>query len=180
MEPTTQSYRTRTERERRLPLDRYVLLTESAPELYGTLDEWHTFYQPATPGERMLLDMAVMASIQRGRVLACQTATVNQQIGTAVFQYDCDQEDEVDRFRALLPTRPGAAVLGLKRSALGVRFLIGRWDRLLRLIQKDGTLYGNDRTELIHYQGRSCDGPRGPSRVRRCLLDLALLHHVPA
>ena len=56
-------------------------------------------------------------------------------------------------------TEPGLAVVGLKRSALGVRFLIGRWERLLRLIKEEGTLYGNDRNEAIHYQGARCTTP---------------------
>ena len=59
----------------------------------------------------------------------------------------------------MLATQPGAAVVGLKRSALGVRFLIGRWERLLRLIQEEGTLYGNDRNEAINYQGARASKP---------------------
>ena len=59
----------------------------------------------------------------------------------------------------MLETQPGAAVVGLKRSALGVRFLIGRWERLLGLIQEEGTLYGNDRNEAINYQGAKASNP---------------------
>jgi hypothetical protein len=59
----------------------------------------------------------------------------------------------------MLATQPGAAVVGLKRSALGVRFLIGRWERLLRLIKEEGTLYGNDRNEAINYQGAKASKP---------------------
>ena len=103
--------------------------------------------------------MAVMASVQLRRVHACLTETVNQEIRTAAFHYNCDQEDEVDRYRAMLDTRPGLAVVGLKRSALGVRFLIGRWERLLGLIQEEGTLYGNDRNEAINYQGARAGNP---------------------
>ena len=135
------------------------MLTENAPELGAKLDHWYRFYQPATPGECEWLDMAVMASVHARRVYACLTATVNQQINTAIFDYDCAQEDEVDRFRAMLATEPGRAVVGLKRSALGVRFLIGRWERLLRLIEEEGTLYGNDRNEAINYQGARAGNP---------------------
>jgi len=135
------------------------LLTEHAPELGAKLDEWYSFYQPATPGECESLDMAVMASVQARRVHACLTATVNHQINTAFVDFDREQEDEVDRYRAMLATQPGAAVVGLKRSALGMRFLIGRWERLLRLIQEEGTLYGNDRIEAINYQGARASKP---------------------
>jgi len=72
---------------------------------------------------------------------------------------DCEQEDEVARYRAMLETQPGAAVVGLKRSALGVRFLLSRWQRLLRLINNEGTLYGADRNEFINYQGSKVNTP---------------------
>ena len=104
--------------------------------------------------------MTVMASVLLRRTIGCLTETVNQQIRTAVFQYDCDHEDEVQYYRNLLETQPGVAVLGLKRSALGVRFLICRSERLLRLLQEEGTLYGRDRDEAIHYQGAARSSPR--------------------
>ena len=59
----------------------------------------------------------------------------------------------------MLETQPGAAVVGLKRSALGVRFLLGRWERLLRLMNDEGTLYGADRNEFINYQGAQVTAP---------------------
>ncbi len=135
------------------------MLTESAPELGAKLDFWYNFYQPATPGECEWMDMAVMASVQARRVHKCLTATVNLAINTAIFDYDCEQEDEVDRYRAMLETHPGNAVVGLKRSALGVRFLIGRWERLLGLLEDEGTLYGDDRKEAINYQGAKASTP---------------------
>jgi hypothetical protein len=143
----------------RLPIEKYALITENAPELGRMLDTWYGFFQPGTPGECALIDMAVMALVQQQRVLACLTETVNQEIRTAVYKYNCEQEDEVQHYRGLLETRPGEAVVGLKRSALGVRFLIGRWERLLRLIEDEGTLYGNDRDEAIHYQGARATTP---------------------
>jgi hypothetical protein len=59
----------------------------------------------------------------------------------------------------MLPTEPGPAVVGLKRSALGVRFLLTRWQRLLRLLLDEGTLYGADRDEYINYQGSKVTTP---------------------
>ena len=142
-----------------LTIEKYALLTENAPELGAELDEWHGFYRGASPGERTLLDMAVMATVHLRRILACLTETANQQVRTAVFHFDCEQEDEIQRFRDMLETRPGVAVVGLKRSALGCRFLILRWERLLRLLESDGTLYGKDRDEAIHYQGARATDP---------------------
>ena len=137
----------------RLPIETYAILTENAPDLGARLDAWYDDYQPSTPGECELLDLAVMASVTLRRTLGCLTEIVNEQVRTAIFRYDCSHEDDVQRYRDLLPTEPGVALVGLKRSALGVRFLIGRWERLLRLLHQEGTLYGNDRNEAIHYQG---------------------------
>jgi hypothetical protein len=148
MEQPTKTHRSMDSRQHRLLIEKYALLTESAPELREKLDLWYGFYQPATPGECEQLNMAVMSSVERRRVHASLTEIVNQRIRTALFELDCEQEDEVDRYRAMLETDPGRAVVGLKRSALGVRFLIQRWERLLRLLHDEGTLYGNDRNEV--------------------------------
>jgi hypothetical protein len=154
----------KTSCQQRLQIEKYALLTESAAELGAKLDAWYGFYQPASPGECELLDLAVMSSVQRRRVLGQLTEVVNQQIRTADFDCDCAQEDEVERYRVMLETSPGAAVLGLKRSALGVRLLISRWERLQRLLRRDGTLYGHDRDEAINYQGARATPPESLSR----------------
>jgi hypothetical protein len=145
--------------QNRLTFEQYALLTESAPELGGKLQEWHDFYIPATPGECEYLDMSVMSSIQRRRVLQCQTEILNQHIRTAVYNLDCAMDDEVRRYRDMLPTQPAAAVVGLKRSAPGLRFLIQRWERLLRLLAEEETWYGSDRDEAIHYLGAKAGKP---------------------
>jgi hypothetical protein len=153
MDTTQKRKLTKTMLRQRLPIETYAVLTESAPETGAMLDNWYDYYQPSTPGECALLDLAVMASVTLRRTLGCLTEIVNEQVRTAIFRYDCGHEDDVQRYRDLLPTQPGVALVGLKRSALGVRFLIGRWERLLRLLHEEGTLYGNDRDEAIHYQG---------------------------
>src|SRR5262249_11222573 len=89
----------------------------------------------------------------RDRVRATLAELVNREIRSAFFRHDAEQEDQVQYYRDLLETKPGQAVLGLKRSALGCRFLIQRHERFLKLLEEEGTLYGNDRTELIRYQG---------------------------
>ena len=152
----------------RLLIENYALLTENASDLRERLEEWFQFYQPATPGECEWLEVAIMSSIQRRRVLSQRTELTNHYIRTADFDFDCAQEDEVERYRAMLQTSPGAAILGLKRSALGVRLLISRWQRLERLLQEDGTLFGEDRNEMINCQGARAIPPRTcPSRMGR-------------
>ena len=157
-----------TARQQRLLIENYALLTENASDLRERLQEWYDYYRPTAPGECEQIEIAVMSSIQRRRVLSHQTEVVNHRIRTAIYDLDCAAEDEVERYRAMLSTSPGAAVLGLKRSALGVRLLISRWERLERLLHEDGTLYGCDRNELINYQGAAPSPRRGcPSRPRR-------------
>ena len=156
-------HRLMTERQERLLIENYALLTESATDLRGRLQEFYDFYRPTTPGECELLELAVMSSVQRRRVLGHQTEVVNHRIRTAVFDFDCAQEDEVQRYRAMLATSPGAAILGLKRSALGLRHLIIRWERLERLLQRDGTWYGGDRNEAINCQGARANPPESLS-----------------
>ena len=152
-----------TARRERFLIEEYALLTESASGLRERLDEWYDFYQPTTPGECEYLELAVMSSVQRRRVLGQLTELVNQKIRTAFFDFDCAQEDEVQRYRAMLATSPGAAILGLKRSALGLRHLIMRWERLERLLQRDGTWYGGDRNEAINCQGARATPPESLS-----------------
>jgi hypothetical protein len=109
------------------------------------------------------MELALMSSVQRRRVLGHTTEVVNHRIRTAVFDFNCAQEDEVQRYRAMLATSPGAAILGLKRPALCFRHLIMRWERFERLLQRDGTWYGGDRNEAINYQGTRATPPESLS-----------------
>jgi hypothetical protein len=140
-------------RQNRLAFEKLALLTEDAPELGAKLQEWYDFHTPASPGEREYLDMAVMSSVLRRRVLECQTALLNQQIRTAVYDFDCAEQDRFEHYRNMLPTQPAAAMIGLKRSALGLRYLIHRWERLLCLLDQEKTWSGTDRDEAINYLG---------------------------
>jgi hypothetical protein len=147
-------------RRRPRPVELYALLTEAAPDLQERYEEYFDFYNPSTPGERDLLEIAVGSNISRGRVRATLAEVANNDIRTAIFHHEAEQEDEVQRYRDLLATRPGAAVVGLKRSAMGCRFLIARYERFRRLLREEGCLLGNDRDELILYQGaRASDDP---------------------
>jgi hypothetical protein len=135
------------------PIETFTLLTQAAPDLRAIHDSWLAFYEPASPGERELLDMAVHSSIERQRTLATLTELVNDQIRTAIFRHDIAEEDNVQHYRDMLQELPGQAVLGLQRSALGCQYMISRFERLLKLIREEGTLYGNDRNELINLSG---------------------------
>jgi hypothetical protein len=76
-------------------------------------------------------------------------------VRTADRYYEEAEEDAVEGHRRLLDGDPRAAVVGLKRSAAGCRWLIVRWEYLERKLADDGTLYGGDRIEAIQLQGLS-------------------------
>jgi hypothetical protein len=67
--------------------------------------------------------------------------------------YDRDQEDALEKARELFKTNPGLAMVYIKRLAIGCRWLLGRFQRLAAVLQRDGYLGGNDRNELIFYMG---------------------------
>jgi hypothetical protein len=135
------------------PVETYTLLTEAAPDLREIYDSWLAFYKPASPGERELLEIAIQSSIDRRRTLATLTELVNDQIRTAIFRHDIAEEDNGQKHLDILSTLPGQAILGLQRSAKGCEYMISRFERLLKLVREEGTLYGNDRNELINLSG---------------------------
>jgi hypothetical protein len=142
------------------PIETFTLLTEATPDVSAVYDRWLAFYKPASPGERELVDMAVSSTIDRRRIQATITELANDQIRTALFRHDVREEDRVQLYRDMLPTRPHHAILELKRLALGCRYLVGRLERILELLSDEGTLYGNDRNEAIHLCGARAGADR--------------------
>jgi hypothetical protein len=136
-----------------LPLDDLAWFLESAPELRAKLEEWVNCYQPESPAESALIENTFLSLVQGRRVLEAQTELVNHQVRTARRRFDLEQEDQVEEARRLFATDPARAVLLLKRTAMGCRWMIGRYLRLKALFEKDGTLYGDDRSELIQLHG---------------------------
>jgi hypothetical protein len=128
-------------------------MTEKVGDVSGRLQEWLDYYGPVAPGERELCERATVAGVQTRRVLGAQAATLDDQITRARRKYDEELEDELQQSRELLRTDPGRAVLQMKRSALGCRWLLLEFQRLAALLARDGTLYGNDREDLTLYLG---------------------------
>jgi hypothetical protein len=67
------------------------------------------------------------------------------------------REDEVRYYERMLAEDARTAIVGLKRSAMGVRYLITRWERLERLLAAERTWLGAARIEAIRLQGYSAD-----------------------
>src|SRR3954447_6668842 len=140
-----------------LRIETLALPDEDAFELRDRLDQWNDFYQPATPGEAELIDLAVFASVQRRRCQRFQAAAVSDRVRSAADRWDHDREDQVDRLTPLLATDPAAAVRQLSRTGLGCTWLIGRWERLDALLGQEEGLNVGDRDEAVRLQGLAPD-----------------------
>jgi hypothetical protein len=140
-----------------LRIENLAILTEKAPEVKAKLTEYVDYYKPTSPGERELCETAAVASVQKRRVLAAQKAKINKRVRRARRRYDERQEKRLERAQSLLATQVGAGLQELKRFALGLRWLLSRLERLAALLERDGTLYGSDRDELIRLMGSEPD-----------------------
>jgi hypothetical protein len=134
-------------------IENYHVFTEKFPEVKAVYQEWIDFYKPPSPGEWEHCQTAAMSGVQKRRLYGTQTTKINKRIRKARILYDQEQEDRLDRDRGELLTSPALAVKDLKRFALGCRWLLSRYTRLADLLERDGTLSGNDRDELIRLKG---------------------------
>jgi hypothetical protein len=141
-----------------LRIETLALSGEDAAELRDRLDGWINFYQPNTPGEAELIEMAVTASVQRRRSVKYLAAAQADGVRNATRRWDEDRDDEVKRLVKLLETDPAEAVAKLGRTGHGCRWLIGRWERLQALLDDpNATFAAADRDELIRLQGLAID-----------------------
>src|SRR6516165_3769617 len=114
-----------------------------------------TYYGRGSPLERVLIDQALSAENERRECLRIRATLRTDVVRTADRYWEESQEDAVEGFRRMLDGDPRAAVVGLKRSAAGCRWLIGRWEYLEGKLAAGGTLYGCDRIEAIQLRGLS-------------------------
>ncbi len=105
------------------------------------------------PPSASLLEMAVTASVQRKRIVRAKTAVVAEQVRVAEFNFDQHFRDQIQAVVGQLEDDPGNVVHRYRASAAGCRWLIGRWERLSQMLEKDQTLLGHDRHEAIQLQG---------------------------
>src|SRR3954451_8126971 len=115
-----------------------ALPIEDVEELRELTDDWLGYYLPASPGMRAMLDRAVFATVQSRRCERFYAATASEQVRQAEETWDCDQERELERLKKLLRVDPAEAMLDLKRSARGCRWVLDQWDNLLAFLESDG------------------------------------------
>src|SRR3954454_10757145 len=71
-----------------LCMKKLALPVEDAALLQEKLAWWNEHYQPATPGECELIEMAVTASVQRDRSRRYLTAALTEQVMSAEKRWD--------------------------------------------------------------------------------------------
>jgi hypothetical protein len=120
-----------------------------------TSDEYSHFFNFSSPLERGLLEHIVQAQEDRNECVRVRAALRDEAVRMAERYYEEAEEDAIDGFRRMLDGDPWAAVVGLKRSAAGCRWLIARWEHLEQALASGGTWYGCDRIEAIQLQGLS-------------------------
>jgi hypothetical protein len=102
-----------------------------------------------------LLEHIVQAQEDRNECVRVRAALRDEAVRMADRYYEEAEEDAIDGFRRMLDGDPWAAVVGLKRSAAGCRWLIARWEHMEQALAAGGTWYGCDRIEAIQLQGLS-------------------------
>src|SRR3954470_7906486 len=144
-----------------LCMNKLALPTEDAALLQEKLAWWNDHYQPETPGECELIEMAVTASVQRTRSRRYLTAALSEQVLHAEKRWDEARENEVLALVKLLDTEPGAAVARLRRTGHGCRWLIARWRGLAERLEAPESEGGGwrpaDCLEAIRLQGHFAD-----------------------
>src|SRR4051812_5316205 len=100
-------------------MKKLALPVEDAALLEEKLRSWVEHYEPSTPGECELIEMAVTASVQRTRSRRYLTAALSEQVLGAEKRWDEAREDEVLVLVKLLDREPGAAVARLRAGVAG-------------------------------------------------------------
>src|SRR3954467_4774757 len=124
-----------------------ALPNENAEELGQLTDEWLEYYQPASPGMRAMLDRAVYSTVQLRRCQRFHAAATAEQVRNAEEEWDSAQEAQVEEFKAMLKADPAEAVRGLRRSALGCRWLLSEWNNLSEQLEEDGCWLANSERD---------------------------------
>jgi hypothetical protein len=130
-------------------------MSEGESKVVWSREGWMRVYGRGSPVESVLIDQAIAAEDDRLECLRLRGVLRADVVRTAELCWEEAQEDAVEGYRRMLDGDPRAAVVGLKRSAAGCRWLIVRWEYLEQKLKADGTWYGCDRIEAIQLQGLS-------------------------
>jgi hypothetical protein len=138
--------------EHAINIESLALPGENPAELRALLDQWYAAYQPGSPAECHLVDMAVYDLIQIRRSRRYQESVEEQVIKDTKNRWSMEQEALVKKLRERLAHEPAAALAELKRFASGCAWLIGCWQRLEALIEREVASSVDNREELAAFE----------------------------
>ena len=136
-----------------LDIEALALPDEEPGRLSALLQELLDQWRPATRTAQALVEQLTIATIEKQRLVRARTAILAEQVRTAEYRFDQAADIEVESYVELLPSQPARALAGLMRRAAGLRWLIGRWQRLETILSVQETWYGQDRDEATLLQG---------------------------
>jgi hypothetical protein len=129
------------------------LPNEDPAEVAARIHDWQNYYQPASPAAVYLLNQCVKATFLSDRCQRYHTAALSEQVRKADENWKHEQDDELERLKALLTDDPYNAVRFMKRTATGCQWLADRWERLGAILAQQGCWCASDRDEAIRLQG---------------------------
>ena len=134
-----------------------ALPNEDPEEVAARAEEWEGFYKPASPAARHLVDQCVRATLLADRVHRHHSAALAQQVREATKTWDEQRADEVEGWKTLLATDPAVAVRGLRKTAAGLRYMVGRWEVLGAEFAGCGKWVRQETEEAVRLLGQSPD-----------------------
>jgi hypothetical protein len=137
-------------------METFELSDVSDPDTRRRVEEWTPPDRRATPMEKGFIAQALFALGEIARCKRFLSVLRAERERCALIRFEEKLEDEVRYYDHMLHNEDSrSAVVGLKRSAADVRYMIMRWERLERLLAEDGTWFGADMVESIQLQGFS-------------------------
>src|SRR5262249_51779446 len=128
-------------------------LKNEGPEIANRGDQWHTFYQPVSPAACHYANEAARGTVLLDRADRYLKATLEKQIAACDALWRTRRQRQVADNRRKLDSNPYAAVAGLMRTGLGVRFLIGEFEQLRALVVEQGYLLPDECAYAIRISG---------------------------
>ncbi len=130
-----------------------VLPNEDPAAVQALRHQWDDFYRPRSPAEAAYIDKAVLALQKAERLRRAEHQALSEQVRAAEHRLDEAQDEEVERFSALLQEDPAAAVRGLRRSAAGCRWMLEQWGDLGHDLAERGAWVTSRRETAVRLMG---------------------------
>src|SRR4051794_18311739 len=131
-----------------------VLPGEDPAALEHRIAAWADELGAETGPERYLAGAAAKASWRIDRCRTAEAAALTRQVLGAGDTYDDDLTEEVEQLTYRLAEEPSAVVRQLRRSSLGCRWLIGRWETLARHLERWTCVEPTQRVLATYLMGK--------------------------